>query len=135
MGLFWKSLPSFGMKLKRGINKIIFVCQQKDMSIEWMSEDSIFVVKVEQYLLRSERKRLQKMFILFIILEHKFLGRRRKEKINSFNQACSDECSSPWCTILTSPYGIMLGFYHLNLPCQYLESIQECNRQLEVANF
>ena len=100
------------MKLKRGINIIIFSCQQKDMSIEWMSEDSIFIVKVEQYILRSKRKRLRKTFILFIIHVHKFWGRRRKEK-NSFNLARSDECFSPWCTILTSPYGVILGFYHL----------------------
>ena len=34
LGLFSKSLPSFGMKLKRSINIIIFACQHKNMSIE-----------------------------------------------------------------------------------------------------
>ena len=37
------------MRLKRGIN--IFACKQINMFIEWMSEDSIFSVNVEQYLL------------------------------------------------------------------------------------
>ena len=29
---------------------IIFACQEINMSIEWMSEDPIFIVKIEQYL-------------------------------------------------------------------------------------
>ena len=37
----------FGMKLKRGINIIIFACQQINMSIEFMGEDSIFIMKAE----------------------------------------------------------------------------------------
>ena len=50
-----------------------------NMSIEWMSEDSIFIVKVKQYLLPSKRKRLQKKtFILFIIHVHKFWGGEEK---------------------------------------------------------
>ena len=35
------------MHLKPGINIIIFACKQINMFIEWMSEDSIFIVIVE----------------------------------------------------------------------------------------
>ena len=48
-----------------------------------MSEDLIFIVKVEQYLLLSKRKRpLKKMFILFIIIHvRKFWGGEKRQKI------------------------------------------------------
>ena len=47
-----------------------------------MSEDSIFIVKVEQYLLRSKRKRLRKTLILFIIhVKVSFGGGEEKKKI------------------------------------------------------
>ena len=49
-----------------------------------MSEDSIFIVKVghEEYLLRFERKKLEKKnpFMLFIIHIRKFWGGEKKDK-------------------------------------------------------
>ena len=58
-----------------------------------MNEDSIFIVKVEQYLLRSKRS-LKKTFILFIIHVRKCWGGEEKTN-NSFNLARFDECFSP----------------------------------------
>ena len=109
LGLFLKKFFFyFGMKLKWGINIIIFACQQINMSIEWMSEDSIFTVKVEQYLMRAKRKSLrkkQKTFILFMIHVCMFWGREKKTK-NSFYLLVvrPDECFFPWCTIFSSPH-------------------------------
>ena len=46
-----------------------------------MSEDSVFIVKVELYLLRSKRNRLRKKpFILFIIHVRKFWGEEKRQK-------------------------------------------------------
>ena len=51
---------SFGMQLKWGIN-IRYIClQANNMFIGWMSEDSIFMVNVEQYFVHSRWKRLAK---------------------------------------------------------------------------
>ena len=42
------------MQLKWGINTMyVFACKQISMLIEGMSEDSVFMVNIEQYILRS----------------------------------------------------------------------------------
>ena len=57
------------MQLKWGINIYIFACKKINMFIEWMSEDSIFIVSLEHHLLRSRRNRLPKThsFCLFFM--------------------------------------------------------------------
>ena len=61
-----------------------------------MSEDSIFIVKVKQY-----------MYLCTSVLK-----RRQKDK-NSFNIVCSVASFPPWCNILSSPHGIIMWFCHL----------------------
>ena len=63
------------MKLKRGINKILFACQQTSMSIEWMSEDLIFIVNIAFQTEETSKKPL----ILFIIDVRKFWGEKRQK--------------------------------------------------------
>ena len=74
---------SFGMQLKRGIIKYCF--QSNKNFIEWMSEDSIIIMNVEQHLLRSRRKKnLPKTLTLFKFHVHKFRKLGGKEKFYSW---------------------------------------------------
>ena len=49
-----------------------------NMFIEWMSENSIFMVNVEQYLLRSRWKRLPKTKYCLFFMHMSFEGKKPK---------------------------------------------------------
>ena len=70
MGLFSKSLPSFGMKLKWGIN-IIILNLLASTKICLLSENSIFIAFPIE-------KDFEKTFILFTILLYVSVGQKKK---------------------------------------------------------
>ena len=66
------------MRLKLGINIIIFACQEINNELRF---NIYIIVKVEQYLLRFKRKRLwRKTFTLFIIFIYVSFGEEKKGK-------------------------------------------------------
>ena len=61
----------------------IFACKQKNIFVEWMSGDSIFMVNVEKYFLRSRWKRLPKTCLHCLFFMYTSVEDEKKAKIYS----------------------------------------------------
>ena len=76
------------MQLNQGnMNIYIFACMQINMYIEWNSEDSIFIVNVEQYLLRSRQKRPSRTCFYCLFFLYISFGEEEKKMIFIVNSA------------------------------------------------
>ena len=86
----------FGMQLKWGIN--IYLLASKYTCSLGMSEDSIFMLNVEQYLLHSRWNRLPKTCLYCLIFKYICFGDEKKFTVNSvFNihDASEEEFKAP----------------------------------------
>ena len=82
MHILKKVFLYFGMKLKWDINIIIFACQQINMSIEFMGEDSIFIMKAEHiYQVPNEKDFGKKKTLIHCLLfMYESLGEEKKRQ-------------------------------------------------------
>ena len=92
-----------------------YIClPANNMSFEWIIQYLLW--KLNNIDCVPNERDFEKKFTLFIIHVRKiWVG--GKKTTNSFNLVHSGDCFSPWCTILSSPNGIILGVYHLILYC------------------
>ena len=75
----------------------IFACKQINLLIEWINEDSIFMVNIDKYLLRSRWKILPKTCLYCLFLCTWVL--KLRNKIPKFTANAASRLDLAYCTI------------------------------------